>query len=341
MNAMRKSNVRVSATTVVRSTHPISVFHCCKSTSATCSTGAPPDEPAKASSQPVAAPRRAPDGQDYTDGDTVFRLYAREIGEVRLLTQDEEIALSSLVRKGNAQAREQMIKANLRLVVKIAHDFEGYGLPLLDLISEGNLGLMRAVERYDPAKGAKLSTYAAFYIKQAMRRAIADNARLIRLPVYAQEKLMVIGRAETRLRQILGRAPTDEEISYEIRLPAVKVRRLRTAALPPTSLDAPQNEDSTNTVSETIADENTRSPDEELRQEDTATLMSELMQHLPPRELQIIRHRFGFEEGREKTLEEIGHEMGLTRERIRQLQNSALRRLRSSFQARESIRLAA
>ncbi len=341
MKTANKIPQRCTATTVVRSQHPVSVLHWSQ---ARCHAAPPTSHPPQRlelDAASAAPSRRNGDSQDNPDADLVFRLYAREIGEVKLLTIDEEVALSREVRKGNAQARELMIKANLRLVVKIAHDFEGYGLPLLDLISEGNLGLMRAVERYDPAKGAKLSTYAAFYIKQAMRRAIADHARLIRLPVYAQEKLMVIGRAETRLRELLGRAPTDEEISYEIRLPAVKVRRLRTAALPPTSLDAPQSDDTTSTISETIADENARSPDEELRQEDTANLMTELLQHLPPRELQIIRHRFGFEEGREKTLEEIGHQMGLTRERIRQLQNSALRRLRTRMQAREAIRLAA
>jgi len=278
---------------------------------------------------------------EAADPDIVFRLYAREIGRLRLLEPHEEAELAQRIREGDAAARETMIKANLRLVVKIARDFDGYGLALLDLISEGNIGLMRAVERYDPAKGAKLSTYASFYIKQAMRRAIADHGRLIRLPVYAQEKLMDISRAETRLRELFGRAPTDEEISGEIRLPAVKVRRLRTAALPPTSLDAPQDEGADHTAAEMVADENAHAPDEDLRQEDTAGLVLELMQNLPPRELQIIRHRFGFEDGGEKTLEEIGREMGLTRERIRQLQNSALRKLRTRMTARESVGLAA
>jgi RNA polymerase primary sigma factor len=270
-----------------------------------------------------------------------FTLYIREIGQVQLLSPENEAALARRVQRGDAAARELMIKANLRLVVKIAHDFEGFGLPLLDLISEGNLGLMRAVERYDPAKGAKLSTYAAFYIKQRMRRAIADTGRLIRLPVYAQEKLLAIHRAETRLRGLLGRTPSDEEISDEIRLSAIKVRRLRTAALAPVSLDTPQDEDGTNPVSDTVADEAAPSPGEELTQEDTATLMQELMLYLPPRELQIIRQRFGFTNGGEKTLDEIGHKMGLTRERIRQLQNSALAKLRKRLKEQELAPLTA
>jgi RNA polymerase primary sigma factor len=331
----------VTSTTIVRGQHPVSVFHSTKTcTSASRVVVGQPSPPENSAARPALPSRPADRGLD-SDLDLVFRLYAREIGQVPLLTLAEEVTLARQVKRGDAAARELMIKANLRLVVKIAHDFEGFGLPLLDLISEGNLGLMRAVERYDPTKGAKLSTYAAFYIKQAMRRAIADTARLIRLPVYAQEKLMTINRAETRLRELLGRSPSDEEISDEIRLPALKVRRLRTAALPPASLDAPQDEDGTNPVSDTVADEAALSPDEELRQDDNASLMQELMQQLPPRELEIIRHRFGFTEGREKTLEEIGHEMGLTRERIRQLQNSALRRLRARVQARDAIRLAA
>jgi RNA polymerase primary sigma factor len=342
MKPLTTTQGAVTSTTVVRSRHPVSVFHYAKG-ALKLPAPAPAGRNGTATlpAPPPSVSRRRPGPVESGDGDMVFRLYAREIGQVPLLSTEEEASLSKRTRAGDAAAREQMIKANLRLVVKIAHDFEGYGMPLLDLISEGNLGLMKAVERYDPAKGAKLSTYAAFYIKQAMRRSIADHARLIRLPVYAQEKLLLISRAESRLRELLGRTPTDEEISDEVHLPPAKVRRLRAAALPPTSLDASQEEDGTNPVSEAVADESARAPDEELRQDDMANLMIELMQHLPPRELRIIRHRFGFEEGREKTLEEIGQEMGLTRERIRQLQNSALRRLRTRLQTRDAIRLAA
>jgi RNA polymerase primary sigma factor len=331
----------VTSTTVVRSKHPVTVLHYTKLPSP-----APPAAGQRAGptqgSATTGGPRpRAFEFMEAHDPDIVFRLYAREIGQVNLLTPAEEVVLARRIKKGDAAAREQMIKANLRLVVKIAHDFEGFGLPLLDLISEGNIGLMKAVERFDPARGAKLSTYAAFYIKQAMRRAIADLSRLIRLPVYAQEKLLMIHRAESKLREEFGRAPLDEEISAEIGLPAVKVRKLRAAAVQPLSLDAPLDGDPSNPVAEVVPDENARTPDEKLGQDDTTQLMLELMSNLPPRELQIIRHRFGFEEGREKTLEEIGADLGLTRERIRQLQNSALRRLRTRIEAREAIRLAA
>ncbi len=341
MKTILRTPGTVTSTTVVRSRHPMSVVHYTKTSAANGQAELPAGLPPGVTVLAPPSPARATESSEGPDGDIVFHLYAREIGQVRLLSTEEEAALAGRVKQGDAAARELMIKANLRLVVKIAHDFDGYGLPLLDLISEGNIGLMRAVERYDPRKGAKLSTYAAFYIKQAMRRAIADHARLIRLPVYAQEQLMTINRAENRLRGLLGRLPTDEEISDEINLPTFKVRRLRTAALPPASLDASLDEDGTNPVSETVADESARPPDVELRDEDTASLVLELMQDLPPRELQIIRHRFGFEGNGEKTLEEIGQEMGLTRERIRQLQNSALRRLRARMQARESVRLAA
>ena len=341
MKTTTHNPAKITATTVVRSRHPVTVFHCSQAPRPATRSGSGFCRLGQAEAPAAKPPRRALQPADMGDVDVVFRLYAREIGQVGLLSPEEEVILSRRVKRGNAAAREQMIKANLRLVVKIAHDFEGCGLPLLDLISEGNIGLMKAVERFDPAKGAKLSTYAAFYIKQAMRRAIADHARLIRLPVYAQEKLLEIYRAEARLRELLGRAPTNEEISDEIHLPAAKVSRLRTAAIQPTSLDAPQDDDPTNPISEVVADENALAPDEHLNRNDTARFVQELLGKLPERELLIIRHRFGFEQDQEKTLEEIGADLGLTRERIRQIQNSALRKLRSRIEAREAIRLAA
>ena len=296
---------------------------------------------AQPSSELVPSRRAVPLNADHEDLDLVFRLYAREIGQVKLLVPQEEVMLAGRVQQGDGAAREQMIKANLRLVVKIAHDFEGYGLPLLDLISEGNIGLMKAIERFDPTKGAKVSTYASFYIKQAMRRAIADDGRLIRLPVYAQEKLLLISRTEARLREVLGRTATDEEVASEVGLTPAKVRRLRVAALQPCSLDAPQDGEDSNPVADIVADEGARSPEENLRQEDLGQLLLELLENLPERERQILRHRFGFEEGREKTLEEIGSEMGLTRERIRQLQQGALQKLRARLTARETVQRAA
>ena len=341
MKTTSQPSTEVTSTTIVRSKHPVSVYHCTRT--AQPAAGAPARECGAHGRrpQPGGQPAGEPEFSDVHDADIVFRLYAREIGQVALLTPEEEIVLSRRIRKGDEAARELMIKANLRLVVKIARDYQSYGLPFLDLISEGNLGLMKAVGRFDPRKGAKLSTYAAFYIKQAMRRAIGDHVRLIRMPVYAQEQLVQINRTENKLRELYGRTPSSEEISAEMGLPAVKVRRLRDASLTPVSLDAPQDEDATNPVSETVADENAPAPAAGLEQEDNSRLMNELMKNLPARELQVLRHRFGFEEGRAKTLEEIGTELGLTRERIRQLQNSALRKLRVRFQAHEPGRLAA
>lgn len=339
MKTMIRYTQPVTSTTMVHSRHPVEVYHCTQSgvspAFSTTTSGRVEPAPALTGAKP-----REQEHPEH-DADIVFRLYAREIGQVELLTPEDETRLARQIQKGDEAARELMIKANLRLVVKIARDFDGYGMPLLDLISEGNIGLMKAVERFDPGRGAKLSTYAAFYIKQAMRRSIADCARLIRLPVYAQEKILEIHRAESRLRELLGRTPTDEEISDEIRLPSSKVRRLRTASVQPASLDASLDDDECNPVAEVVADEHALAPDQQYASEDAAKLVRELMEHLPAREQQVIRHRFGFEGGGEMTLDEIGAELGLTRERIRQIQNSALRRLRGRIEARETVRLAA
>src|SRR6266568_3012113 len=171
------------------------------------------------------------------DGDTAFHLYLREIGQTPLLTPQEEIGLARRIKKGDRKAREHMIKANLRLVVKIARDYEGYGLPLLDLINEGNIGLMKAVEKFDPQKGAKLSTYAAWWIKQSIRRALSDQSKTIRLPVHIVDKLFHLRRAANKLEEVLGREPTDEELAADLDFPVARVKQLRRAAIRPTSLD--------------------------------------------------------------------------------------------------------
>ena len=176
----------------------------------------------------------------YT-GDSAFHLYVREIGQTKLLTPQEEVVLSKRIQKGDAKAREHMIKANLRLVVKIARDYENFGLPLLDLINEGNIGLMRAVEKFDPKKGAKLSTYAAWWIKQSIRRALSDQSKTIRIPVHATDKLLHIRRAAAKLEEELGREPTADEIGMELDIPAKQVSQLQIAAIRPASLDAPHS----------------------------------------------------------------------------------------------------
>src|SRR5438046_1203716 len=189
------------------------------------------------------APVSAADERQPYDGNTAFHLYLREVGQSKLLTPADEIRLAKRIKRGDARAREEMIKSNLRLVVKIARDYEDYGLPLLDLINEGNMGLMKAVERFDPRKGAKLSTYASWWIKQSIRRALANQSKTIRLPVHVVDKLFHIRRAEMKLRETLDREPTDEEVAQNLGLNARRVRDYREAARATVSLDAPLGAD--------------------------------------------------------------------------------------------------
>src|SRR2546425_12266407 len=275
------------------------------------------------------------------DGDTAFHLYLREIGQTPLLAPREEIELARRIQKGDAKAREHMIKANLRLVVKIARDYEGYGLPLLDLINEGNIGLMRAVEKFDPRKGATLSTYAAWWIKQSIRRALSDQSKTIRIPVHATDKLLHIRRAAVKLEEELGREPTPEEIGVELDIPAKQVRDLQTAAIRPASLDAPLGDDETSRIADIIADERASTPYEDLEEKTNADLVRKVIGILDPREMTILRYRFGLDGGGEKTLEEVGEKFGVTRERIRQIQNVALKKLRRKIEKLEAISVAA
>ena len=276
-----------------------------------------------------------------SSGAGALRLYMREIGTLPLLTREEEASLARRVQAGDEAARDQMIKGNLRLVVKIARDYENFGLPLLDLISEGNIGLMKAVERYDPDRGAKVSVYASYWIKQSIRRAISDQSRTIRVPVHVHDKLYLINRTANRLHELLGHEPTDEEISEEIDLPAKKVARLRLAVKPMIALDQPMNDDESNCISETVADERCRRPDDELVDQTNADAVRELLGKLNPREVAVLRSRFGFDGEEDETLRGIGVQFGLTRERIRQIQNKALGKLKSLLQARERSGVAA
>jgi RNA polymerase primary sigma factor len=271
------------------------------------------------------------------DGNTAFHLYLREVGQSKLLTPKEEIALAKRIQKGDSKAREEMIKSNLRLVVKIARDYEDYGLPLLDLINEGNMGLMKAVERFDPRKGAKLSTYASWWIKQSIRRALANQSKTIRLPVHVVDKLFHMRRAATKLQEELGREATDEELAEELGTTAFRVARLRSAAIRPASLDAPIGDDDTNRFGDLVEDERADTPYEQLEDKTNTDLVREMMDTLDPREATILRYRFGLDGGGEKTLEEVGKKFGVTRERIRQLQNIALKKLRKRIEDRESV----
>jgi RNA polymerase primary sigma factor len=271
------------------------------------------------------------------DGDTAIKLYLREIGQVKLLTPQEEIELAAKIKKGDKKAREDMIKANLRLVVKIAHDYEGLGLPLLDLINEGNIGLMKAVERFDPAKGGKLSTYGSWWIKQSIKRALANQSKTIRLPVHLVDKISKMRRTAMRLQEEFGREPTDDELGEELGISASRVSQLRTAAIRPASLDAPIGDDESNNFAEVVQDENADTPYEQLEDKTVTKMLQEMIKTLDPREATILRYRFGLDGGSEKTLEEVGQKFGVTRERVRQIQNIALSKLRKMIEKLEMV----
>ncbi len=271
------------------------------------------------------------------DGDTAIKLYLREIGQVKLLTPDEEVELASRIKKGDKKARELMIKANLRLVVKIAHDYEGLGLPLLDLISEGNIGLMKAVERFDPAKGGKLSTYGAWWIKQSIKRALANQSKTIRLPVHLVDKISKMRRTSLKMQEELGREPTDDELAEELGMTPSRVSQLRTAAIRPASLDAPIGDDDSNNFAEIVMDENADTPYKELEDKTVTKMLQRMVKDLDPREATILKYRFGLDGGSEKTLEEVGEKFGVTRERVRQIQNIALNKLRKMIQKLEAV----
>jgi RNA polymerase primary sigma factor len=272
------------------------------------------------------------------DGETAIKLYLREIGQVKLLTVQEEIELAARIKKGDKKAREQMIKANLRLVVKIAHDYENFGLPLLDLISEGNIGLMKAVERFDPAKGGKLSTYGSWWIKQSIKRALANQSKTIRLPVHLVDKISRMRRTALKLQEIFGREPTDEELADEMGMPVSRVAQMRASAIRPASLDAPMGDDDSNNFAEVVQDENAETPYQHLEEKTVTRMLREMVKTLDQRESTILSYRFGLDGGSEKTLEEVGAKFGVTRERVRQIQNIALLKLRKRIEKLEAIK---
>jgi RNA polymerase primary sigma factor len=272
---------------------------------------------------------------DRHDGDMAIKLYLREIGQVKLLTPEEEIELAARIKKGDKKAREHMIKANLRLVVKIARDYEGIGLPLLDLISEGNIGLMKAVERFDPAKGGKLSTYGSWWIKQAIKRALANQSKTIRLPVHLVDKISKMRRVALKLQEELGHEPSDEELAAELGTTAGRVSQMRIASIRPASLDAPISDDDSNNFSEVVEDERAVDPYHELEDKTVVNMLQDMVKHLDERESTILRYRFGLDGGAEKTLEEVGVKFDVTRERVRQIQNLALRKLRKMIEKLE------
>jgi len=269
------------------------------------------------------------------DSDTGFQLYLREIARFPLLTIKEEVMLARKIKRGDAEARARMVRCNLRLVVKIARDYSTYGLPLLDLISEGNIGLMKAVERFDPKKGGKLSTYAAWWIKQSIKRALANQSKTIRLPVHLVDKIAKMRRVSNQMTEELGREPSDDELAEEIGLSPAKVAALRSAAIRPTSLDQPIGDDDSTSFSEIVSDADAQDPFEVLRDKDLRDEVGDLLGNLDDRERRIINSRFGLDGQKPKTLEEVGVKFGVTRERIRQLQNIALSKLRKALGKKE------
>lgn len=276
------------------------------------------------------------------DGDSGIKIYLREIGQTPLLTREEEVKLARRIKRGDQAARQQMIKANLRLVVKIAHDYSSYGLPLLDLISEGNIGLMKAVERFDPKKGGKLSTYAAWWIKQSIKRALANQSKTIRLPVHLVDKIARMRRVSMQLAEEFGREPTDEELGEELAMAPSKIAQLRTAAIRPASLDASvgQDEDSA-TLGDMIGDEMAQDPSDFLSDKNLRKAVLDLLHVLDERELKIVTMRFGLDGKKEMTLEEVGKKFKVTRERIRQLQNIALRKIKRALEKQDKLKPAA
>ncbi len=262
----------------------------------------------------------------------------RDAVEVPLLTVEEEIVLAGRIKRGDAEAREHMIRANLRLVVKIARDYDGFGLPLLDLINEGNIGLMKGVERFDPTKGAKLSTYASWWIKQAIKRALANQSKMIRLPVHLVDKVSRMKRTAQKLHEELGHEPDAEQLAEALGVTVKKIHLWQTAALKTASLDEPLSDEDSSRLGDVVPDGASQNPYESLEHETTNLMVRNFLGILDDRELTILRRRFGLDGQKEKTLDEIGKQFGVTRERIRQLQNIALAKLRNRIEQYEAVR---
>lgn len=307
---------------------------------------------------------------EYRGSESPTRLYFREIGEAPLLTPREEVDLANQLQRGlkaeerldksrrrgkgkakpvalgaamkaklkaqveeGKKARERLIKGNLRLVVKIAQDYANMGLPLLDLISEGNIGLVKAVERFNPNKGAKLSTYAAWWIKQAVKRALSNQGRTIRIPVHMNDKISRMRRVESQLQEEFGREPTDEELAEELSVPQAKIVRMRLAGNRATSLNAKLQGDDGAELGDLVGDDRTRTSADLIEREELATKALRYLDSLDERERLILVMRFGLDGQSRRTLEEVGEKFNVTRERIRQLQNVGLRNLKLALES--------
>ena len=267
----------------------------------------------------------APTGVKINDP---VRMYLKEIGRVPLLTADEEVSLALKIEQGDQEAKQRLAEANLRLVVSIAKRYVGRGMQFLDLIQEGNMGLMKAVEKFDYRKGFKFSTYATWWIRQAITRAIADQARTIRIPVHMVETINKLIRIQRQLLQDLGREPTPEEIGAEMDMPTDKVREILKIAQEPVSLETPIGEEDDSHLGDFIENKDATSPEQHASYELLKEQLEEVLDTLTDREDNVLRLRFGLDDGRTRTLEEVGKVFGVTRERIRQIEAKALRKLR-------------
>lgn len=278
---------------------------------------------------------KGPEGVDSSD-DSV-RMYLREIGKIPLLTSKEEILLAKRIQQDDEVAKKRLAEANLRLVVSIAKKYIGRGLSLLDLIQEGNTGLLRAVEKFDYRKGFKFSTYATWWIRQAITRAIADQARTIRIPVHMVETINRLIRVQRQLVQDLGREPLPEEIAAEMEMEVDKVEQILKINQDTVSLEAPVGEEEDSRLGDFLEDKDSMSPEESAIYELLRNHIGEFLQYLNPREQKIIKMRFGLDDGRTHTLEEVGKEFGVTRERIRQIEAKALKKLKEHEQSQKLL----
>ena len=267
--------------------------------------------------------------------DDPVRMYLKEIGQIKLLTADEEVDLAKRVSEGDQAAKDKLTEANLRLVVSIAKKYSGRGLHILDLIQEGNTGLIRAVDKFDWTKGNKFSTYATWWIRQAITRAIADQARTIRVPVHMVEVINKATRCNRKLVQELGREPTVEEIAAELGLPVEKIIEANRTAADTLSLDTPVGDEEDTSIGSFVEDERTPGPADATSNALLAEALKEILDTLTEREADVLRMRFGMYDGRTHTLEEVGQIFGVTRERIRQIENKAIRKLRHPSRARK------
>ena len=270
--------------------------------------------------------------------DDPVRMYLKEIGQVKLLTADEEIELAKRIAEGDKKAKDKLTEANLRLVVSIAKKYSGRGLHILDLIQEGNTGLIRAVDKFDYTKGNKFSTYATWWIRQAITRALADQARTIRVPVHMVEVINKATRCNRKLVQELGREPTLEEIAQELNLPIEKIIEANRTAADTISLDMPVGDEEDTTIGSFVEDDNTPGPADATSNTLLSEALSEILSTLTDREADVLRMRFGMYDGRTHTLEEVGQIFGVTRERIRQIENKAIRKLQIENKAIRKLR---